>query len=35
MTEVSIAESSVMESELEYTLVGNIRASTYKRNAET
>lgn len=36
MTEDSIiAESSVHESELEYTQVGNIRASAWKRNAET
>lgn len=32
--EESIAQSSVMESELEYNNDGNIRASTYKRNAE-
>jgi hypothetical protein len=30
-----IAESSVHESELEFTQGGNVRASTYKRNAET
>lgn len=30
-----MAESSVHESELEYTHGGNIRASTYKRTADT
>lgn len=33
--EESIAQSSIMESELDYTNHGNIRASTYKRNADT
>lgn len=35
MAENSIAQSSVMESELEFTGNGNVRASTYKRNEET
>lgn len=33
--ESSIVQSSIMESELEYANTGNIRASTYKRNATT
>jgi|LauGreDrversion4_2_1035121.scaffolds.fasta_scaffold2605628_2 hypothetical protein len=28
------AQSSICESDLEYTQIGNIRASTYKRNTE-
>jgi hypothetical protein len=35
LTEESILESSVHESELEYTHGGNIRASTYKRTPDT
>jgi hypothetical protein len=30
----SVAQSSVCESELEFTQLGNIRASTYKRNVQ-
>jgi|Wag4MinimDraft_6_1082665.scaffolds.fasta_scaffold540278_1 hypothetical protein len=29
------AQSSICESDLEYTNIGNIRASTYKRTQET